>query len=141
MFSRPYIYQLTGVILAAVEQTRLTFDAAFRAWQNNGQRRRYLLDRRTLKQVEIHLAQMPLEDASEAKARFLERSRQHRRRMRVAEVMLGVLAVGMLTTGWWFDIQRRHKNDLSAWALPPDLYTYQRQLTTLRMSAPVRHLI
>ena len=40
----PSLHQLTGVILAAVEQTRLTFDAAFRAWQNNGQRRRYLLE-------------------------------------------------------------------------------------------------
>ena len=74
----PSLHQLTGVILAAVEQTRLTFDAAFRAWQNNGQRRRYLLDRRTLRQVKKHLAQIPPGDASEAKARFLERSHQHR---------------------------------------------------------------
>jgi hypothetical protein len=60
--------------------------------------------------------------------------------MRIAEVMLGVLVVGMIAAGLWFDTQRRHTNDLSAWALPPDLYTYQRQLTTLEMTAPVRHL-
>lgn len=136
----PSLHQLTGVILAAVEQTRLTFDAAFRAWQNNGQRRRYLLDGRTLRQVETHLAQMPLVDASEAKVRFLERSRQHRNRARVVEAMLGMLVVGLITTGWWFETQQRHKNDLSAWALPPDLYTYQRQLNTLHITAPVRHL-
>jgi hypothetical protein len=136
----PSLHQLTGVILAAVEQTRLTFDAAFRAWQNNGQRRRYLLDRRTLRQVETHLAQIPPGDVSEAKARFLQRSQQHRNRMFLAEVMLGVLVVGMIAAGLWFDTQRRHTNDLSAWALPPDLYTYQRQLKTLEMAAPVRHL-
>jgi hypothetical protein len=60
--------------------------------------------------------------------------------MFLAEVMLGVLVVGMIAAGLWFDTQRRHTNDLSAWALPPDLYTYQRQLKTLEMAAPVRHL-
>jgi hypothetical protein len=136
----PSLHQLTGVILAAVEQTRLTFDAAFRAWQNNGQRRRYLLDHRTLRQVQTHLAHIPLGDASEAKVQFLQRSQQHRNRMRLAEVMLGVLVVGMIAAGLWFDTRRRHQNDLSAWALPPDLYTYQQQLTTLQIAAPVRHL-
>jgi hypothetical protein len=38
--------------------------------------------------------------------------------------MFGVLVIGMITAGLWFDIQRRHRDDLSAWALPPDLYVY-----------------
>jgi Leucine-rich repeat (LRR) protein len=136
----PSLQQLTGVILAAVGQARLTFENAFRAWQNNGQRRRYLLDRRTLKQVKIHLAQLLLGDASEPKAQFLERSRRHRHRMLLAEVMLGVLVVGIIAAGLWLDTRRRHANDLSAWALPRDLYTYQHQLNTLEITAPVRHL-
>ena len=83
---------------------------------------------------------MPLGAVSEAKVQFLQRSQQHRNRMRLAEVMLGVLVVGMIAAGLWFDTQRRHTNDLSAWALPSDLYAYQRQLKTLEMTAPVRHL-
>ncbi len=83
---------------------------------------------------------MPLGDTREAKVHFLQRSQQRRTRRRLAEVMLGVLVVGMIATGWWFETQRRLTNDLSAWALPPDLYTYQRQLSTLHIAAPVRHL-
>jgi hypothetical protein len=136
----PSLRLLTGVILAEAEQTRVTFEAAFRAWQNNGQHRRYLLDRRTLSQVKKHLTHIPRGDAHEAKVHFLERSTR-RNHMRWAGVMLGVLVVGMISAvGWWFDVQRRHKNDLSAWGLPPDLYTYQRQLKALEVSAPVRHL-
>ena len=107
--------------------------------ESNGKRRRYLLDGKTLRQVQTHLAQIPLGDAHEM-VRFLERSCQQRNRTRLAEVMLSVLVVGMITTWWWFDTQRRHKNDLSAWALPRDLYTYQRQLITLHTTAPVSHL-
>jgi hypothetical protein len=135
----PSLHQLTGVILAAVEQTRLTFDAAFRAWQNNGQRRRYLLDRRTLRQIKTHLTQIPLGDVSEARARFLQRSQRQITRRRLTEVILGVLVVGMIITVWSFETQRRHQNYLSAWALPPDLYTYQRQLKALHITGPVRH--
>jgi hypothetical protein len=134
------VYQLTGLISAEVEQTRLTFEAAFRAWQNNSQHRRYLLDRRTLKQVKAHLTQIPLGDAREAKVRFLELSAQQRNRRRLVEVMVAMLVLGSIVAGWWFYTQTKHKNDLSAWGLPQDLYTYQHQLKVLHITAPVTHL-
>jgi hypothetical protein len=135
----PSLHQLTGVILAAVEQTRVTFDAAFRAWQNNGQHRRYLLDRRRLRQIKKHLTQILSGDPSEAKASFLQ-SQQKITRRRLAGIILGALVVGMIMTGWWVDTQRRHQNYLSAWVLPSDLYTYQRQLKVLHITGPVSHL-
>jgi hypothetical protein len=73
-------------------------------------------------------------------AHFLERSDQHRNHMWLARVMYGLLMVGMIAAAWWLDTGRRHQNDLSAWGLPSDLYTYQRQLKTLRITAPVQHL-
>jgi hypothetical protein len=136
----PSLHQLTGVIFAAVEQTRMTFDAAFRAWINNGQRRRYLLDGTTLKQLHKHLVHMPLGEKREAKTLFLERSIQKRRRMRWAEAMLGVLTVGIIMISWWGYTQQSHKDHLSAWGLPRDLYTYQHQLKALSINAPITHL-
>jgi hypothetical protein len=136
----PSLHQLTGVILAEVEQTRLTFDAAFRAWQNNGQRSHYLLSGSTLRQVNKHLVHIPLGEEREARALFLERSIARRTRTRWTGAIVGVFIVGMIVIGWWVLIQQRHKEHLSAWALPSDLYTYQRQLKALHITGPVSHL-
>ena len=46
----------------------------------------------------------------------------------------------MFVIGWCGFIQQRHKEHLSAWALPSDLYTYQRQLKALHITGPVSHL-
>jgi Leucine-rich repeat (LRR) protein len=42
------------------------------------------------------------------------------------------------SSSWGF-IQQRHKEHLSSWALPSDLYTYQRQLKALHITGPITH--
>jgi len=83
---------------------------------------------------------MPPGQEREARALFLERSIARRTRTRWAGAIVGLFIVGMFVIGWCGFIQQRHKEHLSAWALPSDLYTYQRQLKALHITGPVSHL-
>jgi hypothetical protein len=132
--------QLTGLILAEVDQARFAMDMAFRAWNNNGQHHRYLLDRTTLRQVKKHLAHIPLGEERDAKAIFLQWSQQKRIRRRGVTAMLVLLMAGIIVTGRWGYIQLQHKDHLRNWNVPQDLYSYQHQLKELHVTAPVTHL-
>ena len=135
----PSLRQLTGVILAEADQARLAFESAFRSWLNK-KNPKFLLSGAELRAILQHRHQIYPGGLPDEKAEFLQQSiwKRLRRRAATLAVTLVVAALSIFFAQKYQELQSRR--DLDQWGIPPDLYSYQHQLTGLTVFAPVSNL-
>jgi hypothetical protein len=132
----PSLRQLTGAILAEVDQARLTFESAFRSWLNS-RSRRFLLSGGELKKILQNRQQFYPGELPEEKVVFLEKSLRKRLELRTTVVALALFVGAISIFGGHAYRNMQSRRDLAQWGLPPDLYSYQNQLEEMTLSAPV----
>lgn len=122
-----------------MDQARLTFENAFRAWLNK-RSKRFLLAGADLKNVVRNLDQFSGGTVSGERATFLKLSLRRRlwHRLITAGVLLGLTALVGFSWGKYQVFEA--KRDLVQAGLPGDLYDYQFQILDLTLTAPISNL-
>lgn len=133
----PALHRMAGQLLGEVTQTKLSFENAFTAWKNSGQRARYLLKAGELRAVERYESQIPWgKDAPEKRA-YLRRSI---RRRTLSRLSLTAIFLCLTVTAWltYSKYQRYGAQQyLRDNNYPPELYDWQNQLKALALRDPV----
>jgi hypothetical protein len=138
----PALRQLSGLTLAAAEQTGRMFDQAYFDWIAGWRRRTLLLRGSRLRNVVRYREQLHWSTDHEGKEKYLQQSLRWRNWLNAGMSIAFMLFCGAGYLVWKQSEAWQNRRDLASWRQPAALYDYQNQLMSLSLdSHQLTHLL
>ncbi len=126
----PAVRLLTGTMLAEAEKAKLMLNERYAAWVRN-KHLRFLLSFGEYRIIRKYKKQLNLKSGETDMQRYIRKSLKHLKIKFVLYAVVFMAALLGMRYLYNLKIDEDHRQALNNWAIPPELYDWQKQLDTL----------